>query len=129
MAMSNTIYIHELHAIHGEWISALNLAQDELMSYHNRLQELNSANTSKDILAQVEGFQNRFIRQKEVIDILKHDIQADEKRIAENARDKNVAVEHRKVEKDFDLHEKMEMFEKLFKEMKSEYLQLLEKYL
>jgi hypothetical protein len=40
-----------------------------------------------------------------------------------------VAVEHRKVEKDFDLHEKMEMFEKLFKEMKSEYLQLLEKYL
>ena len=123
--MSNNIYIRELHNLHAEWNSALDLSRDELHSFELRLQEIVKNNTSKEILSQVEHFQNQFIRQKEVMDELRHDIHEDEIRIAENVKENNVAVDHRKVEQKFSLEERMQVFQKIFIELKSDYLKFL----
>jgi hypothetical protein len=103
----------------------LELSRDEVLSFENRLQEIIKSNTSKDILAQVEHFQNQFIRQKEVIDALSHDIHEDEIRIAENVKENNIAVEHRRIEQKFSLEERMQIFQKIFTEIKSDYLKFL----
>ena len=123
--MSNNIYIKELHQLHATWNSILELSRDEVLSFENRLQEIIKSNTSKDILAQAEHFQNQFIHQKEVIDALSHDIHEDEIRIAENVKENKVAVEHRRIEQKFSLEERMQIFQKIFTEIKSDYLKFL----
>ena len=107
--------------MHAEWNSVLDLTRDEILSFENRLEEIAKANTGKDILAKVEQFQNRFIRQKEVMDELRHDIHEDELRIAENVSKNSVAVEHRKVKENVALKNRMQIFQKTFNELKSKY--------
>jgi len=127
--MSDSIKIHKLHAQHAQWMSVLMLAKDELSSFNLRLQEIDAANTGHDIKALVEHFQNQFITQKEVIDVLEHDIKTDENRIAENAKENVTAVEHRRVVDDQNLRDRMEIFKKIFGELKMEYQGFLGKYL
>ena len=127
--MSNTLYIKEIHLLHTEWNSVLDLTRDEILSFENRLEEIAKANTGKEMLAQVEHFQNRFIRQKEIMDELRHDIREDELRIAENVKENNVSVEHRKMEENFELKNRVHVFQKIFNEIKSEFLLFLAKKL
>ncbi|MFN4915223.1 MAG: hypothetical protein ACK5FT_07870 [Sphingomonadales bacterium] len=125
--MSKNIHIKELHHLHADWNSMLDLTKDEILSFEIRLQEITKANTGKEVMAQVEHFQNQFTRQKEVIDQLLQDIHEDELRITENVKENNVAVEHRTVEENFRLKDSLYVFQKIFKELKSEYLLFLAK--
>jgi hypothetical protein len=127
--MTNEKYLHELHSDHKMWISELSLASDQLNSFQNRLQEVNAANTATEIRAQVEHFQNQFIRENEVIDILIHDINAEEQTIAANAQANNVATDHRKVADNADLRDRMATFNKIFTELKAEFTSFLAKTL
>jgi hypothetical protein len=123
--MSNTLYIKELHQLHISWNSVLDLTRDEILSFEKRLQEIVKVNTDKSILAQAEHFQNQFIRQKEVMDELRHDIHEDELRIAQNVKENSVAAEHRKLEENFELKKQFEKFNKLFIDLKIEYFNYL----
>lgn len=105
----------------------LDLTKDEILSFEIRLQEIAKANTGKEVMAQVEHFQNQFRRQKEVIDQLRQDIHEDELRITENVKENNVAVEHRTVEENFRLKDSLYVFQKIFKELKSDCLLFLAK--
>lgn len=127
--MSDQKYIYELHNDHKMWLSELILAQDQLKSFQNRLQEVNAANTSGDTRASVEHFQNQFIRENEVIDILKHDINEHERELADNASSNNVAVEHRTVADNAELRDRMSTFMKIFTELKGEFSEFLSKTL
>jgi len=119
--MTNTKYIHELHADHTAWINILALASDEIRSWENRLSEVLQANNKVDITAKAEHFQNQFIRHKEVIDELRHDINEDERRIAGEAEANNVATDHRKTEDNASLRERMDSFNKIFADLKQEF--------
>lgn len=127
--MSDQKYIYELHNDHKMWLSELTLTQDELKSFTNRLQEIASANTASDILAQVESFQNQFIRENEVIDTLKHDINKAEQEIVNNVSANNVAVEHRKVADDVALRDRMETFHNIFLGLKLSFMAFVAKTL
>ena len=80
-----------------------------------------SKNTKTEVLAKDEHFQNQFIRHCEVIDELKHDINIEEKKIVENAKANNVATDHRKVNENEALVDRMESFDKIWSELKEEY--------
>jgi hypothetical protein len=127
--MSNEKYISEMHNDHKFWHSQLLLAKDQLTSFQNRLEEVNAANTNKEILAQVEHFQNQFIREIEVMDELIHDINSDELRLAENAKANNIAVEHRKTTGDTELYDRMKSFNKIFNDLNSEFILFLSRTL
>lgn len=129
MTMSKTTYITDLHRIHIEWNALLDLSIDELKSFEIRLQEIVQGNSSKETLAQVEHFQNQFIRQRELIDELRHDIQEDELRVAKNAKENNVAVIHRRLEINSALTERMSIYKKIVDEMKIEYYAFMSKKL
>lgn len=120
-------YLHELHAEHTQFLSEIALAKDEIKTYQNRLSEVVSANTAIETLAQVEHFQNQFIRHKEVIDELKAQINHCEKDIAELAQANNVATDHRKADDHIELRQSMDQFKKIFGELRMEYLKFLAK--
>lgn len=121
--------IDELHAAHLQWIKELDFAKDELKTFRNRLSEVVRKNTKTDVLAPAEHFQNQFIRQLEVIDELKHEINAEEHSLVTSAQGTNVAVDFASAKDNAQLADQMQMFSKLFKELKDEYTKYLAKVL
>ena len=124
--MDNTQkYLSELHKEHVQWTKRLNFAKDEIKTYQNRLSEVVMANTKTEVLASLEHFQNQFIRQNEVIDELLHTIHLEEDKIVANAKQNNVATDHRKSAENINLVDQMESFDKLFEELKDEFKKYL----
>lgn len=123
--MAEQKYIHDLHGDHKVWLSELSLVKDQLKSFQNRLEKVAIANTNKDILAKVEHFQNQFIRENEVIDILKHDINQKEALLVANVASNSVAADHRKTDDEPELRDRMLTFSKIFNELSAEYHEFL----
>ena len=76
---------NDISTEHISWLSYIDHTKVELKEMQNKLVELTPTFSAK-MLARVEQFQNRFIRQKEVIDILRHDIKAHENDIERMTR-------------------------------------------
>ncbi len=123
--MSSQKYLNEIHKENQDWIKSLGFSEDELKSFENRLSEVVSKNTKSEVLARAEHFQNQFIRHHEVIDILKHDINAFEQTGVENAKQNNVATDHRKTDVNEDLTQRMSAFTKIWEELKDDYKKYL----
>jgi hypothetical protein len=127
--MSTEKYLNEMHKENKQWLKELDFAKDEIATYKNRLGEITQKNTKTEVLAPAEHFQNQFILHCEVIDELKHDINAEEHKIVENAKANNVATDHRKMEENSALVNRMNSFDKIWNELKTEYTDYLKKVL
>lgn len=114
-------YLNDLHKQYTNWTKSLDFYKDEISTFKHRLEEIISQNTKTEVTAQVEHFQNQFIRQNEVIDTLKHDIHEAEHALVVNAKQNNVATDHRKADEDQALVDQMTMFNKIYDELKSEF--------
>ena len=114
-------YLIDLHKEYTKWTKALDFYKDEISTFKHRLEEIIIRNTETEVTAQVEHFQNQFIRQNEVIDILKHDIHEAEHTLVLNAKENNVATDHRMVEEDAALADQMTMFNKIYGELKVQF--------
>lgn len=123
--MESSKYIIELHADHKKWIEVLQFYTDELISFNIRLEEVVKANTKMDIKSQVEHFQNQFIRQKEVIDIIRHDVNLSEKNLQSTIAANPVATDRKRTSDEPELRDQMITFEKIFGELKEEFKKFL----
>lgn len=126
---SNQQYLKTLHAENVEWSKSLGFYSDELKSFELRLSEVVIANTGTEVLSQAEHFQNQFIRQREVIDILNHEMNVGKDKILEEVKNNDVATDHRKMEDHTELRDQMQAFEKIYREMKAEFIEYLSKVL
>ncbi|HOZ39564.1 MAG: hypothetical protein IPO05_19150 [Flavobacteriales bacterium] len=115
------VYISDLHFEHTLWLNSLEFYRDEIGIFEHRLEEVAKRYTSSDVLAQLEHFQNQYIRQREVIDEVRHDIKAHENLLEKEAREHPVAIDHRHFTDHGDLRERMQTFEKLYRELKEEF--------
>lgn len=118
-------YLQEIHKENKDWIKALDFVKDQVVCYEKQLGEVTSKNTKTAVLARAEHFQNQFIIHCEVIDELRHDINLEEKKIVENVKANNIATDHIKVTENESLVERMERFDKIWSELKNEYLNYL----
>ena len=114
-------YLNDLHKQYASWTKDLAFYKDEITTFVKRLEEIVSQNTKTEVTAQVEHFQNQFIRQNEVIDTLQHDIHEAEHKLVQNAKANNVATDHRKTEENAALVDQMKMFGKIYEELKTEF--------
>lgn len=112
--------IYTLHEEHKQWLNNLNFYKDELVIMQNRISEIAAKNTSKDVLAQVEHFQNQLIVQKEQIDILTHDIKKHEQAIENEINKNETAVDHRKMPAHKEETEKLQTFDTIFNNLRKE---------
>ena len=119
MSDLNTNY--ELSADHNVWLADLAQSKSELKSLWDRLQSVISSNTSMEVAALVEQFQNQFIREQEVIDILKHDIKAHENVVQAITASGSSAAAAPRVSDHAELRERVQTFHKIYSELRSNF--------
>ena len=120
-------YLKDLHADHKKWVNEISLYEEEMKSFESRLAEVVVKYTDKNILANLEHFQNTLIRHKEVVDILKHDINLHEQALARFAEENQVAIDHKHFEDHPDLRDRIETERKMFGELKDDLTKFLAK--
>ncbi len=103
--------------------------KDEIKVLQNRLGEVVNKNTSKDMLAQAEHFQNRFIVFKNNIDELNHKINLSEDQLMLSIKQNPTAVDHRKVEDHREVREEVTVIDKSFTDLRSEVNTYLSKWM
>src|SRR5882724_10590396 len=72
--MESTVSIDQFQEELQSWKHELSSIKQEIRHFEQHLESMAAKNLPKDLLAQVEHFQNSFICQKEVIDKLRHDL-------------------------------------------------------
>ncbi len=122
-------YLTDLHFEHQLWSSKLSFYSDEVKIYENRLGEIAGKYTSEEVLAQVEHFQNQFIRQKEVIDELNHGVNKHEEALTQYVLENPTAVDHVKFRDHGALRNEMTSFDKLYGELKEEFQRFSSKWM
>ncbi|MFD1553366.1 hypothetical protein DNU06_06790 [Putridiphycobacter roseus] len=123
------IYNSDLHFEHNQWSSELSFWEDELKSYKNRIAELAARWTDTDVLAELEHFQNLFIRHGEVIDNLQHDINVHESSMsAHDAKGEDV-MDPALVKKHLQFRERMEAQRQIYNDLKKDFFRFLSKYM
>jgi hypothetical protein len=95
----------------------------------NRLDEVTSKNNNPDFLKDVEHFQNQFIIQREQIDILKHDVKQRETIIEKAVEANPIASDHRRMDIDTVLNDKLVRFEEIFNALRKDLLNFISKWM
>ena len=123
------IYNSDLHFEHEQWRSELAFWKDELKSFNNRLSELVTRWTDKEVLAQLEHYQNQFILHGGVIENLRETIEKHEINIAGHSQKGNVSMDVALVKVHLEFREKMETQRQIYADLKKEFFRFLSKYM
>ena len=107
------IFNSDLHFEHKQWRRELLFWKDELKSLQNRLNELVLRWTDKEVLAQLEHFQNQFMIQENTINELDNHINLHETNIAEHIEFRN----------------QMDIQRNLYSDLKKEFFRFLSEYM
>ncbi|MCG9972784.1 hypothetical protein [Christiangramia crocea] len=125
---SEVIYNDDLHFEHRHWQGELSFWQDELKSFKKRMEELSKRWTDEKVLAQLEHFQNQFIRHGEVIDSLEHEIHVHETDMAKHAEKGEEVMDRDLTKNHFEFRERMGLQRKIYAELKEDFFRFLSKY-
>ena len=125
--MKTTIY--NQHSENTDWQNKLSFYKDELKIMQERLEEISKKNTSKEVMKEVEHFQNQFIIQNDNISRIARSLKSDEKKLQDNIKRNPVAVDHRKAEDHSDERNTVQGFENNFESLRRDYNNFLSKRL
>ena len=112
--------IYELHEEHKEWLNKVAFYKDEATIMQNRVSEIASKNTSKEISGAIEHFQNQLIIQRNNLDELKHNITEHESYLVNKAKENPTAVDHKSVNDHPKMRDALNSFEKVFNDLRKE---------
>ncbi len=110
--------VQSLHFEHRLWENELKFFSDEIAIFEHRLEEMVKVEKPKEVLARLEQFQNKFIRQKAVLEEMAHDIKIHEQTLSGLLKAGFSTPEH-KVDDHTRLRERMGSFRKLYGELKA----------
>lgn len=110
---------------YGEWKSNLSFYKDELNVFKKRLTEIVAKNNGKEIMRQVEHFENQFLLQGENIDILQHDISTHLGSMAAEAKEHAGHISTAQIAVDAQLKDRVESEAKVFAELRDEFMHFL----
>ena len=123
------VYLSDLHFEHSLWINELDFSKDELYIFTNRLAGVIDRNTDKTFEATAESFQNQLIRQKEVVDELRHSIKTHESELVHYAHDHPIALDHAYFSDHAAFREKMTRFTSLYADFKKEFMRFIAEWM
>lgn len=108
------INIAHIDNAHSDWIRALDFYRQEMAILRGRLTELASRNTGREVMSQVEHYENQLKVQVNNIDTLEHEIAANAIEIGRQAKEsaagyieKNLAVQHTDLSQRFERQEEI----------------------
>ncbi len=121
--------IYDLHEDNKTWLSNLTFYKDDLLLMQKRIEEIAKKNNSKEVLANIEHFQNQFIVQKEQLDILTHDVREIENMLEEAVNKNSTAIDHQHFPDQAVLADRVQTYEKIFKDLRNELGHFLSKHM
>ncbi len=127
--MTHTKTLYELHYDHKEWLSKLVFYTEEIGIMQKRLEEIARKNTSQEVRASVEHFQNQIIITETHAVDLRKEIQHHEVEIEKIVNANSVAVDHKRLPDHVDHRDTMASFEKLFAELRKDLYVFLAKWM
>jgi hypothetical protein len=123
------IYNVDLHFEHENWQRELNFWEDELKSFHLRLEELVMRWTDQGVLAEIEKFQNQFMIQEEEFDSIENQIAMHEKNMAGHYEKNEDVLNKMFVDQHLTLREVMETERNLYNSLKKDFFRFMTKYM
>jgi hypothetical protein len=124
----STVSIEQFQDELQSWKRELSSTKEEIKSFEQELAGLASKNRNREVLVHVEHFQNNFIRQKEVIDELRHDL-PDSRNKVENIFNNRYQSHDDEHDIHANLADRMETFRKLYHELKDDFQRFESEYL
>ncbi len=121
--------VYTQHEENKQWMNSLLFYRDEIKIMNGRIGEIASKNTSKEVLAQIEHFQNQLLIQSNQLDRLKHSINLDNDIINNEIKKNSTAIDHRSIADHAAIREDMADFENIFKSLKGELNTFLSKWM
>jgi hypothetical protein len=122
-------YNSDLHFEHKQWNQELLFWEDELKSFNSRLSELVSRWTDKDMLAQLEHYQNEFILHEGVINSLRDDIEMHETNMSAHYKNGEDTLNKALVKTHIEFRKRMETQRHIYNDLKKEFFHFLSKYM
>lgn len=115
--------LNEMLAEHNEWQAKIRFYKSEIKNRTTELDHFVGSGEASGMMQHVEHFQNQFIRQMEVLDIIRHDFKQHENAIEQHHTNplQNLASQHMN-EKD-----KLVQFEKVYHALRDEFHSFLNK--
>ncbi len=123
------LYNSNMHFEHKRWKGELAFWKDELKSFNTRLSELVTRWTDKDVLAQLEHYQNEFVLHGSVIEDLQETIEQHETRIAGQSKTGTNAIDTQLAKKHIEFRNSIETQRHIYAELKKGFFRFLEKYM
>ena len=121
--------LNQLLSEHAAWQESILGYRTELKLLNQDLSGIVSKHTPREVPAHAEHFQNQFILQKEVLDIMRHDFKQYENlleaNLAKPGKDDMDSIFKQQQEN----KSRLDDFEKLFDELKSEFNEFSQKHL
>ena len=117
--------IDELHFEHGIWMKELDFSKEELNVFNTRLSEVGERYTSTAVLARLDQFQNKFIVQQEAANILLNDLNIHEQKLNAAAIINSISIDRKSFSEHHQMRDRMETFEKAYRQLRNEYLRYL----
>ncbi|TSJ42359.1 hypothetical protein [Fluviicola chungangensis] len=127
--MSQNEFIYKQHEENIEWSNKLDFYKDEIKILQNRLEEVAAKNNHKDVLALVEQFQNQLIIHRNTIDEIQHKVTISENELEEEINKNPVATDRRKVAYHQAEKDEIQIFEKVFNELREEFNRFVSKWM
>ncbi len=129
LPVDEKIYLKDLQFDHELWDNEMKYYRNELEIFDHRLEEIVQRYKDREILRHLEHFQNQFIRQNEVLDILNKKVRKHRKRLALYNQDEPVTRDHEYLKAHWELRDEFNTFVKIYKDLKKEFFDYLNKFL
>ncbi|WP_222983389.1 hypothetical protein [Flagellimonas meishanensis] len=123
------LYNENLHFEHRQWRSELAFWEDELKSFNNRLSELVTRWTKKEVLSKVEHFQNEFILHGGAIEDLKECIDIHEGQMASQSKSGKEVLNVVLCKNHVQVRSKMESQRLIYANLKKDFFRFLTTYM
>lgn len=121
MEIQETIHISDLHFDHKLWMNELKFFEMQLTVFEEKLEQIVKSNSETSVLAKVEAFQNRIIRQNEVIDEIKHKLRLREQDL-DKMKDSNSVNKGEPLFEEYESEkDEMNTFIRLYQEMRDDF--------
>ena len=119
--------INALHHQGTDWLREMEFYKEEIAILTKRLEEASGLSSDKDVAAQVEHFQNKFVVLREQLDILKHDIGIKNHELQELTRQKPEHIHEKSTEMADSLRDRVKMFAATMADTRFEFNRFLSK--
>ena len=126
---TDVIFNSDLYFEHKLWRRELFFWEDELRSFKIRLGELVNRSTDKNMLAQLEHYQNQFMIHENKINELQDDINVHETNIASYSKKGENVLDTILVKKHIEFRNHIETQRHIYSDLKKEFFHFLSKYM